>query len=469
MPDKQGSDLWCKGAVELAAGIASGSYSSTEVVESHLSRIADVNPVINAVVTKMDESALALAADIDTRIAAGEKLGPLAGVPITIKENIDVAGMATTQGLPALAEAVAATNSPIVDRVLTAGAVPIGRTNLPEMGLRLHTDNALHGLTKNPWNLGRTTGGSSGGEAAALATGMSPIGLGNDIGGSLRNPANCCGVASIKPTQGVVPHAVTIPFEDEPISFQQMLADGPMARRVADVRMGLEVLQGVHPRDPNSMTAHFSTIDRPLRIAVMANPPGGDTDSRIAGIVHNAGAALEAAGCEVVEIDPPSFEEVIALWGTLLNNDVSLALPLLQPMLSPDAVTFLDDFKAEREESTLETYAEALTQRMTLARQWAAFFGEHDMVLSPTWTELTYEHGWDVAEPGRAVATMQQARCVMPGNALGLPSACVPAGTAEGLPVGVLLTGGRFTDYLCLDAAEMIEAALGLDTPIDPQ
>ncbi len=461
--------LWRLGAGALAEGIAGGAFTATDVIGAHLARIADIGSALNAVVVVFAESALEAAAEVDRAVAAGEPLGPLAGVPFTIKENIDYVGSATTQGVPALAEAVPATNSPVVERMLDAGAIPIGRTNLPELGLRLHTDNALHGATKNPWNAGRTTGGSSGGEAVALATGMSPIGLGNDIGGSLRNPANCCGIASIKPTTGVIPHAVTIPFEDEPISYQLMISEGPMARRVADVRLGFEVLRGMHPRDPVSVTAVQTTVDRPLRVAVMAEPPGGDVDPRIAEVVRQAGAALAAAGCEVTEALPPSMEELVALWTKLLDNDVALLVDGLEPLLSSDAMTFLNSFRQGRSAPSAEEYAAALTERVGVARQWAAFFGEYDLLLSPTWTHLPFEVGWDLSEPDSAVKTMQQARCVMPGNALGLPSACVPAGLVDGLPVGVLVNGARFSDELCLDAAEMIEAALGLDTPIDPR
>ncbi|MBN49902.1 MAG: indole acetimide hydrolase [Spongiibacteraceae bacterium] len=461
--------LWQYSANELAKGIAAGTFTSTEVVRSHLDRISEVNPSLNAISCVLADSALDAAADIDAAVSAGRPLGPLAGVPITIKENIDYTGSATTHGLPAFAEAVPVVNAPIVERVLAAGAIPVGRTNLPDYALRLHTDSALHGQTINPWNAARTTGGSSGGEAAALASGMSPLGLGNDVGGSLRNPATCCGIASIKPTQGVIPHAGTIPIEDEAISFQLMNSEGPMARRVADVRLGLQVLQGAHSRDTFSVTAAFNTVDRPLRIALMAEPPGGEVDARIATVTRKAAAALEAAGCIVTETLPPSFEEVVALWAALLDNDIALALPQLAPLFSADALTFVNDFRGERGIPTLASYATALAERAGLARQWARFFGEYDLLLSPTWTQLPFVAGWDIEKPGRAIETMQHARCVTPGNALGLPSACVPAGLVEGLPVGVLLTGARFSDHLCLDAADMVESALGLDTPINPR
>ncbi len=462
------NDLIKMSAVELASGVANKAFSAKEVAGAHLQRIADVNPGLNAVVRVLEDMAYTAAAEVDRAVAAGEALGPLAGVPVTIKENIDVIGSATTQGVEALADAIPATNSPIVDRVLAAGALPVGRTNLPEMGLRLHTDNVLHGATINPWNAGHTSGGSSGGEAVALATGMSALGLGNDIGGSLRNPATCCGIASIKPTQGLVPHAVTIPFEDEPISYQLMLTDGPMARTVADVRLGLNVLHGYHPRDPNSVNAVQNTQQGPLRIAVMAEPSGGSVNPRIAALTRDAAKILEAAGCIVNETEPPGFSGAIELWFDLLDNDFSLVMPLVAGLMSADAMTFIEDFRTGRSNPSTEDYASTLTRRMSMARSWANFYSDYDVLLTPTWAQLPYKVGWDIEKPGRAMETIMQARCVLPGNALGLPSACVPVGVVDGLPVGVMLTGARFSDHLCLDAAATIEAAYESRTPINP-
>ena len=200
-------ELWRKGALELAGLIKARQVSSREVVEAHLRRIDEVNPRLNAVVRRLDESALAAADVADRAVAAGSPLGLLHGVPVTVKENIDVAGTPTTQAVVALAEAVSPMDAPLVERVRAAGAIPIGRTNLPDLGLRVTTESSLHGVTHNPWHPNRTAGGSSGGEGSALASGMSPLGFGNDIGGSLRNPATCCGITSIKPTTGVVPSA----------------------------------------------------------------------------------------------------------------------------------------------------------------------------------------------------------------------------------------------------------------------
>src|SRR6476660_2217140 len=244
------SELWQLSASELAQRMARRQLSSVEAVDAHLARIDEVNPALNALVRVLADEARAGAILADKRLAAGESVGPLHGVPFTVKENIDMAGLPTTWGVPALAKAVAPVDAPVVERMRAAGAIPIARTNLPDMALRVHTDSSLHGLTRNPWHPGRTAGGSSGGEPAALATGMSPIGLGNDIGGSLRNPASACGIASIRPSAGRVPDAGLIPNEDFLIAAQLMLVQGPMARRVADVRLALEVLMGAHPRDP---------------------------------------------------------------------------------------------------------------------------------------------------------------------------------------------------------------------------
>jgi amidase len=236
------TELWRRSASELATIIAKKEVSAGEVVDAHLERIDAVNSKVNAVVRVLTKQARSAAAEADRKVASGEPLGPLHGVPFTVKENIDIAGLPTTWGVPALSKAVVPLDAPVVERVRAAGGIPIGRTNLPDMGLRMHTDSSLYGLTRNPWNLSRTAGGSSGGEAVAIATGMSPLGLVNDLGGSLRNPATACGIASIRPSAGRVPDAGFVPNQDRLLALQLMHVQGPMARRVADVRLGLQVL-----------------------------------------------------------------------------------------------------------------------------------------------------------------------------------------------------------------------------------
>jgi amidase len=465
------SELWRHGARELAAMIAARRVSSVEVVDAHLERIEAVNPALNAVTLVLAEEARAAAAAADRAVAAGVALGPLHGVPFTVKQNIDLVGCSTNWGLPALADARPPLDSPVVERMKKAGAIPIGRTNCPDMGLRISTDSSLYGLTRNPWHPKHTAGGSSGGEGAALAAGMSPIGLGNDIGGSLRNPATCCGIASIKPSAGRVPLCTLIPAVDGPASFQLMPVEGPMARRVADVRLGLGILAGRDPRDPYSVPAPMVSpraSGRPLRVAVLPEPPGGSTDPRIAACVRAAADALASAGYEMVGAVPPRFEEVITTWSNLIGADIRLLHPTIGPLMSEDANRFLAVMLEETPAIDLVGYAALLMTRQSLIRDWQQWFTDVDLVLTPTWTQLPFAHGWDAATRENTLATLELMRCVTIANLLGLPSAAVPAGLVDGLPVGVILTGDRFADDKTLDAAEIVESALGLATPIDP-
>ena len=466
-------ELWRQSAIELAKAIAAREVSSADVVEAHLARIETVNPQLNAVVRVLADEARAGAKAADAQAAAGGPLGPLHGVPFTVKENIDLAGLPTTQGVPFLAGAIAAMDAPVVERMRGAGAIPIARTNLPDFALRVHTDSSLHGLTRNPWDLGRTAGGSSGGEGSALASGMSPIGLGNDIGGSLRNPATVCGIASIKPSAGRVPSAVTVPGSESLLAEQLMAVQGPMARRVADVRLGLQVLMGAHPRDPWSISAPLvgAPIEGRIRIAVAANPPGGSTAPEVTAAVGRAADALANAGYDVVEACPPRYEEALEVWARFLLGDFALVLDQMGPLMGEDGRAFLEAFnQAYPPLPSTAAMSTLHLQRDGIARAWSLFMAEYPLLLTPTWTQLPPKHGFDLG-PGAIDAVRALFRPVLPANLLGLPSACVPAGldTASGLPIGVLLTGRRFREDLCLDAAEAVEARLGLPTPIDPR
>jgi amidase len=462
--------LWRRGASELAQMIAAGTVSSLAVVDAHLERIDAVNPHVNAVVRVLRDEARAAAREADRAVADGRPLGPLHGVPCTIKENVDVAGTPTTDGIPGLAEAVAAQDAPLVERLRNAGAIPIGRTNMPDFALRIHTDSSLHGLTRNPWNASVTAGGSSGGEAAALASGMSPLGIGNDIGGSLRNPAHACGIASIKPTLGRVPEAhANEPF-DAGLSVQLMQVNGVMAREVADVRLGLSVIAGPHVRDATTVPVplELPRPQGPLRVAVIAAPPGGDTDAGVQDVVRQAGETLQAAGYEVEEIVPPMYEEAIDLWGRWLMTDVRALRPLLQQLMGSDGMRFLDLIDPLYPEQTTEMLVQTFVARRTVARLWAEFLAEYPLVVSPVWTQPAFPHGFDIESAETAAATMRLLRPVMPANLLGLPAAVVAGGTTGGLPVGVQILGDRFQELLCLEAAEAIERKIGVLTPIEP-
>lgn len=460
---------WSLGARDIAQRIADRDVSATEVIDAHLDRIADVNPRLNAVVRVLEEEARAAARLADRAVRAGEALGRLHGVPFTVKENIDLAGSPTTDGIPALAQAIAPLDAPIVERLRGAGAIAIGRTNLPDLALRMQTDSSLHGLTRNPWHPDRTAGGSSGGDAVALATGMTPLGTGNDIGGSLRAPAHCCGIAAIKPTFGRVAHARSVAPQDGSLAGQLMAVPGVMARNVADLRLALSVVAGPHRRDPDALPMPLVEDDAAgCRVAMVAEPPGGETHPGIAEAVRRAGRALSDAGYEVVETVPPHFERALELWSGWLATELRVRMPVLEEVMGKDGFNFLAFVLESLPSLELATYVAALTDRRTVACSWQAFLTEHPLVLSPVWTQLPFEHGFDVADADGAMAVLNLVRPVLPANLLGLPAAVVPAGLADGLPAGVQILGARFSEMRCLAAAESIEAALGTLTPVDP-
>lgn len=464
-------EMWRKGALELAADIASGSVSSREVVEAHLERIEAVNGEVNAIVRVLAEDALAAADRADKQRRDGAALGPLHGVPFTVKDNIDVAGQPTTNGVPIFEHAIATVSAPTVERMTAAGGIIIGRTNMPDMGLRIHTDSSLYGRTKNPWMSSRTAGGSSGGEAAALATGMSPIGLGNDIGGSLRNPAHACGVSSIKPSLGVVPHTNTFPSSNRSLSSQVMLEQGVMARNLADVRTGFSLVAGSDPRDPISVPVNLTDLapGERLTVAVMAEPPGGSTHPGISAAVRKCADVLADLGHDVVEATPPDIELSYLLWASLLFNELHDIKDQIDLVMGDSGRTLITN-ALERfvQLSSFDVYM-MHTQRDGLARAWSMWFQDHPVLLCPTWTQPAFVADQDISDQVGSDATFELMRPVLPGNLLGLPCVVTSAGMADDLPVGVQVMGARYTDLRCLTIAEQFEAAVALTTPIDPR
>jgi amidase len=302
---------------------------------------------------------------------------------------------------------------------------------------------------------------------------MSPFGLGNDIGGSLRNPATACGIASIRPSNGRVPHASAGPNPERLLASQFMAVQGPMARRVADVRLGLQILSGSHPRDHLSLDVPFAGAPEPgrIRVALVAAPPGGDIDPVVEAATRRAADVLADAGYDVTEVCPPRYEDAVEVWRRLLLGDLAAVLGDMAPIMGDDGRAFLmaiNDTVPPLADSV--AFSKLLARRDGIARDWSMFLGGYPLVLSPAWTQLPFQHGYDVASPEASRAVMDLVRPALPANLLGLPSACVPAARdqASGLPIGVLLTGRRMRDDLCLDAAEAVEAKLGLQTPIDP-
>ena len=289
----------------------------------------------------------------------------------------------------------------------------------------------------------------------------------------MRVPASACGIASIRPSAGRVPDASLVPAEDRLLAAQLMNVQGPMARRVADVRAALKVLMGAHPRDPWSIDAPFDgpKAAQPLRVAVVAEPPGGSTHPAVAAAVRRAAQALADAGYHVEDACPPRSEEAAHCWLRLLLGDFAEVVPQLEPMLGADAtVLFRNATAIVPPLADSASWSHLMAKRDGIARAWSLFMADRPLLLTPALAQLPIVHGADTATPQGTAAMLEAVRPGLTASLLGLPSACVPAGNdAEtGLPIGVLVTGPRLREDLCLDAAEAIEARLGLATPIDP-
>lgn len=457
-------ELWRKSAHELAAMIRGKQVSSREVVTSHLERIDTVNPRVNAVTVTLAETALAAADKAD----ANQSTGLFHGVPFTIKENIDCIGSATTNGLRVFAEAMPVADAPVVARMKAAGAIPLARTNLPEMGLRITTDNPLRGRTNNPWDITRTAGGSSGGEGASLATGMSPIGLGNDIGGSLRNPAYCCGITSLKPTTGRIPMVPSIPVAPQSNSFRLMCVEGAMARSVADLNIAYRVLSGWHPQDPYSVPAALKGPAVARKVALVTQMSNSTLPAATIAAIHHAGEQLKAEGWQVEEVTPPELARVNEIWARVLVSDLQNMLPLLTPIMSESAVDMLTQFIQEFDSAAMNG-TEMYFERDRLAVAWSAFFQQYPLVIGPTWADVPFLHDADINPDTGMETFMRRLQFITPGNLLGLPAVALPMGVVDGLPTGVQIYADRWREDLCLDAAGLIEARVGNIAPIDPK
>ena len=464
-----GRELWQESASSLAEMIRTGATSSREVVQAHLERIEKVNAQINAIVEIRPEEVLGEADAADAAVRAGGRLGSLHGVPFTVKTNLDLTGYATSEGTEALRDLVATSDAPTVERMRAAGGVALARTNMPDMGLRMNTESSLYGDTHNPWKRGRTVGGSSGGEAASIASGMSPIGLGNDLGGSLRNPAYACGVCSIKPSRGRVPDGNATAVADPGIASQIMHVEGVLARHVRDVRTGLEAVMGAHRRDPKSLSAPYRGADVARRVALVAEPLGGTTDPDVAEGVRVAGRALEAAGYDVDEVEPPMLFEAYLAWTELMVSCFETSLPMLTMLLGAGGRRFLELTDVGFPPATVESLYVMHQSRYRVACEWREFLTNYPLIVGPTWTQPPFELGFDVRDHDSAMKVVEMVRFVLPANLLGLPAACVPTGVANGLPTGAQIIGDLFREDLCLDAAQVVEDAVGVLTPIDPR
>ena len=467
---------WRASAGQLAAAIRSRELSAREAVEAQLQRIEAVNPRLNAITVVLAEEALAAATRADEASARDDDLGPLHGVPCTVKENIDVAGGVTSSGVLALAGAKAARDAPAVERLREAGAIVIGRTNMPDFGMRWHTASSLRGATRNPWDAERTPGGSSGGEAVALATGMTPLGLGNDYGGSLRYPSQCCGTAALKPGFGRIAMARPSGAPEPLPSGQLFAASGPMARRVADLRLALAALATPEPRDPRwtpdplDGPSNGPSEEQLPRVAVVGDPGSLGVDEQVAAGVRRAAEALADAGYPVEEREPPLVREAAGVWARLADAELRSGLSAeLLANCGAEALRFIELTTGASPEPDLPGYLTAHGERFRHAREWSLFLEAYPLILGPVSTAPPFVVGHDIEGGAQALGVRDSMRLTVIANLLGLPAVAVPVGLAAGLPQGVQLIGRRYREDRCLAAAQAIEDRIGVITPIEPQ
>ncbi len=458
--------IWQWSARETAATIKAGVVSAREVTQAHIQRLRLANPALNAVVVDLSEDALKAAALADEAQARGEPLGSLHGVPVTIKINIDVEGQANSNGVAAFASNIAPGDSPVTANLKAAGAIIIGMTNTPEFSMRWFTDNPLHGLTLNPWDPAITCGGSSGGAGASIAAGIGAIGHGNDIGGSLRWPAYCNGIATIKPTQGRIAAFNPSAPAERPLMAQFMSAQGPLARDVADVRLGLEVMSRRDPRDPWWVPAPLigPAPAAPVRVAVAKIPQDMTTDPRVMRLISEAADHLAHAGYMLEEVEVPDLSETWQLWCDIISTEIAtLQLSQMYELGSPALKTAMDEMLGMATVMDLEGYMKAIAYRTRVLRRWMAFLETWPLILTPLSVKPTPPVNADLAG-GEAFRTHMRndLRFCSAINVLGLPAAVVPAGLVEGHPVGVQIVASRYREDLCLDAAAAIEARVGV-------
>ncbi|HEY2562142.1 MAG TPA: amidase family protein, partial [Acidimicrobiales bacterium] len=450
----------------LADQVRKGERSSRDLVTHALERIEADNPRVNAFVAVDGERALAAAAAIDERVAAGYDPGPLAGIPIGVKDLDDAAGFVTTQGSALLAEAEPARlDSPLVARLTAAGCVVVGKTNTPELGWKPDTDNALFGPTLNPWNLEHTPGGSSGGSAAAIAAGMVPLATGSDGGGSIRIPAACCGLSGMKASLGRVPMG----GELAP-AWPYLSTKGPMARRMADVVAALEVAVGPDPSDLNSLpraeaswTAAIQEPQLPSRVAWSPTLGYGEVDAEVLAICQLAVDKMASMGTEVVEVDTVFEEDPVDDWIALtgaynLRTIESLPDGPGRDRIDPVLKMIID---GARSLSALDVLgAEDRCHHLNL--RLVELFHEVRLLITPTTAAAPPPRSLEGMGMINGTPTLNWVKFTYPFNMTRSPAASICAGLTEaGLPVGLQLVGPQHGDLVVLRSAAALEEAIG--------
>ena len=465
-------DIWRWSAARIAGAIRDREISAQEALASCLARIAQVNPKLNAVTVDLSNSARRAARSADEAVARGDPLGPLHGVPVTIKENVDQEGCATTNGVVGFQNIIAKSDSPIVANWKRAGAIIAGRTNTPAFSFRLDTVNDLRGRTYSPWSKAHTPGGSSGGASASVAAGMTPIAHGNDIAGSVRFPAYCCGLAGIRPSFGRVPAYNPTQTAERSMSSQLMSVQGLLGRSVADIRLGLAAMAGRDARDPwwSPVPLAGPAVQKRVAIVTEASDLGGvNLHPHVAAAIRQAAAWLADAGYEIVGDRTPGFTRAKELWFEMQMPEFRhYMLPLIEKEGDQGIRSAVRYMLENFPETDVLAYMRALSERARLVRDWSLFLDRVPLVLAPIASEPVYAHGFDVESGARTAALWRECATMMAVPVLGLPAMAVPIGLADGLPMGVQLIAARFREDVCLEGAEAIEARAGAITPIDP-
>jgi len=457
--------LWKKSAVELAKGLRKGDYSAEEVMADTLARIESVNPALNALVETYPDNALAQAREADARHARGEDPRPLEGIPLSIKVNVDVAGLANTNGLPALKDNLASDDAPVVANLKNAGGILVGRSNTPELSMRGTTDNPLYGLTHSPWDNRASPGGSSGGAGAACAAGMGPIHHGNDIAGSLRFPASACGCATLKPGLGRVAAFNPSATAERGLLAQLMSVQGAICREVKDVRLATQIMAQADPRDPwwAPVPFHGPEIEG-LRIAYTKETHGYNIHPDILAGLDQAAIMLKDAGYTVEEVSVPSILPAAKAWFSVAIREVKDSLDPIAQEYGSETIQRIFDYYYQISEMVDQTgYIAGIADRTRLVRQWNVFLAEYPLALTPFLMRPTYDFDYDETLAG-CKDIFDSAIYSYGINYMGLPAGNVPLGLVEGRPAGLQIVGQRFREDLILDALEAIEERTGMLT-----
>lgn len=453
-------------ARELAAAVRSRAISARELLDLHLARIAERNPELNAIVSLDGERARAGAAAADEALASGAEVGPLHGLPFAFKDTHAVAGWRTTYGSPLFADHVPDTDELIVERVRRAGVVVVGKTNVPEFAAGSHTFNTVFGLTRNPVDPTRSAGGSSGGAACALASGMVPLADGSDMGGSLRNPASFCGVVGLRPSLGRVPEW---PLYNQ---WESTSVGGPMARNVGDLALLLSVMAGPDPRAPQALTEPGTSFAGPLsgslaglRVALSTDLGGAfEVDHEVAAVVEGSASVFTAGGA-AVSAAHPDLAEADDTFRTLRAWHLQAKFGRLLAE-HPDSFkqSLADNIRLGETLSGADV-ARAYTQRTALSERMRHFFTSYDVLVLPTSQVPPFpaDQEYPSAINGRPMATyLDWMRASYLITVTGCPAISVPAGlTSDGLPVGIQIVAPHGGERRLLEVAAAFEAAVG--------